>query len=146
MRAATAQVDSLLVGAHQKYSNSAEQLQSSVNNQKKFHEKNLEHYNSSREAYLKRIEETVEFVKKEGISGAAKLAADTVAARVEDAKQLPAYFDKEAKVRGCAPLLSKFISGSDLARRSAGFGRGSGRGRKLRLLPGCDTGGRVACD
>ena len=96
------QVDSLLTKAHKTYNTSAEQLQTSVNNQKKFHEKNLEHYNKAREAYLKRIEETVEFLKKEGISGAAKLAADTVAARVEDAKQLPAYLDKEAKVRVAA--------------------------------------------
>ena len=103
--AAAVQVDGLLMGAHKRYSNSAEQLQTSVNNQKKYHEKNLEHYNTAREAYLKRIEETVEFLKKEGISGAAKLAADTVAARVEDAKQLPAYLDKEAKVSGAAPLL-----------------------------------------
>ena len=109
-RAGAVQVDSLLVGAHHRYNNSAEQLQTSVNNQKKFHEKNLEHYNSSREAYLKRIEETVEFIKKEGISGAAKLAADTVAARVEDAKQLPAYFDKEAKVGGCAPFCRIYFS------------------------------------
>ena len=81
------------------YDSSAAELQTQVNHQKKFHEKNLEHYKQAREAYLKRIEETVDFLKKEGISGAAKLAADTVVARVEDAKQLPAYIDKEAKVR-----------------------------------------------
>lgn len=91
-------VDSLLVSAHKLYDSSAAELQAQVNHQKKFHEKNLEHYKQAREAYLKRIDETVTFLKKEGISGAAKLAADTVAARVEDAKQLPAYFDKEAKV------------------------------------------------
>jgi hypothetical protein len=91
-------VDSLLCSAHKMYDSSATELQSHVNHQKKFHEKNLEHYKQAREAYLKRIEETVDFLKKEGLSGAAQLATDTVKARVEDAKQLPAYFDKEAKV------------------------------------------------
>lgn len=93
------QVDSLFIQAGKLYDSSAAELQTQVNHQKKFHEKNLEHYKQAREAYLKRIEETVDFLKKEGISGAAKLAADTVVARVEDAKQLPAYIDKEAKVR-----------------------------------------------
>lgn len=91
-------VDSLLSSAHKLYDSSAAELQAQVNHQKKFHEKNLEHYKQAREAYLKRIDETVDFLKKEGISGAARLAADTVKARVEDAKQLPAYIDKEAKV------------------------------------------------
>jgi hypothetical protein len=90
-----------LVGAYKFYDSSAAELQAQVNNQRKFHEKNLEHYKQAREAYLKRVEETVDFLKKEGISGAAKLAADTVVARVEDAKQLPAFIDKEAKAREC---------------------------------------------
>jgi hypothetical protein len=91
-------VDKLLIQAGKFYDSSAAELQAQVNHQKKFHEKNLEHYKQAREAYLKRVEETVDFLKKEGISGAAKLTADTVLARVEDAKQLPAYIDKEAKV------------------------------------------------
>lgn len=91
-------VDSFLIQAGKLYDSSAAELQSQVNHQKKFHEKNVEHYKQARDAYLKRVEETVDFLKKEGISGAAKLAADTVVARVEDAKQLPAYIDKEAKV------------------------------------------------
>lgn len=88
-----------MIQAGKLYDSSAAELQSQVNHQKKFHEKNVEHYKQARDAYLKRVEETVDFLKKEGISGAAKLAADTVVARVEDAKQLPAYVDKEAKVQ-----------------------------------------------
>jgi hypothetical protein len=38
--------------------------------------------------YLKKIEETVTFLKKEGMGGTAKFALDTLSARVEDAKKL----------------------------------------------------------
>lgn len=37
--------------------------------------------------YLKKIEETVAFLKKEGVGGTARLALDALSARVEDAKK-----------------------------------------------------------
>jgi hypothetical protein len=58
-----------------------------VAKQKAFHDRNVAHYKAAREAYLKRIEEAVDFLKAEGVAGAARAAADVVAARVADAKK-----------------------------------------------------------
>ncbi|KAK9843458.1 hypothetical protein WJX81_003967 [Elliptochloris bilobata] len=91
-------VDDMIVTGHRFYSSSAEELKTQVDRQRQFHEKNMEHYSKAREAYLKKIEETVEFLKKEGLTGTAKVAADTVMARVEDAKKLPGYVSTNAKV------------------------------------------------
>lgn len=41
----------------------------------------------SLQQYLKKIEETVAFLKKEGVGGTARLALDALSARVEDAKK-----------------------------------------------------------
>ena len=95
------QVDGLIVGASRIYDSSAEELKTHVDRQRQFHEKNMEHYKAAREAYLKKIEETVEFLKKEGLSGTARLAADTVLARVEDAKKIPGYVNDTSKVSLC---------------------------------------------
>ena len=103
-RCPRAQVDGMIVTGHRIYSSGAEELKSQVERQKQFHEKNMEHYSKAREAYLKKIEETVDFLKKEGLSGTAKVAADKVMARVEDAKKLPGYVSSNAKVSLCDVL------------------------------------------
>ena len=89
----------MIVTGHRIYSSGAEELKTQVDRQRQFHEKNMEHYSKAREAYLKKIEETVEFLKKEGLSGTAKVAADKVMEKVEDAKKLPGYVSSNAKVR-----------------------------------------------
>jgi len=92
------QVDGLIVSASRIYDNGAEELKTHVDRQRHFHEKNMEHYKSAREAYLRKIEETVDFLKKEGLSGTARVAADSVMARVEDAKKIPGYLNETSKV------------------------------------------------
>ncbi|KAK9816682.1 hypothetical protein WJX72_003614 [[Myrmecia] bisecta] len=90
-------VDTAVTSAYQFYENKSTFLASQVEKQRKYHEKNLEHYKASRENYLKKIEESVEFLKKEGLTGSARYAADSVLARVEEAKKLPPVLVDEAK-------------------------------------------------
>nr|ARQ20716.1 oil globule protein [Lobosphaera incisa] len=91
-------VDTAVTSAYQFYEDKSSFLASQVEKQKKYHEKNLEHYKASRENYLKKIEESVDFLKKEGLTGSARYAADAVLARVDDAKKLPPMLVDEAKV------------------------------------------------
>jgi len=75
-------------------------LSSQVAKQKAFHDRNVAHYKAAREAYLKRIEEAVDFLKAEGVAGAARAAADAVSARVADAKK--AGGSAAASIQGAA--------------------------------------------
>lgn len=60
--------------------------QAQLSRQADFHRANLESYRAAREAYLKKVEDAVEFVKHKGLTGAARAAADEVLARVQEAK------------------------------------------------------------
>lgn len=115
------QVNNSLLALDSFYHQNADYLSKAVQNQRAFHEKNMEVYKSAREAYLKKIEEvsihtsrqpfpssfgsndvvlrlqTVEFLKANGISGTAKYAADSLLATVEQAKKVPLYLQDQAR-------------------------------------------------
>lgn len=80
-------VDAAVGLATKLYSSSTKELSDQVVKQKAFHEANLAHYKAAREAYLRKIEEAVDYLKTAGVSGAARAAAEKVALRVEDAKK-----------------------------------------------------------
>jgi hypothetical protein len=61
-------------------------VQAQLSRQAEFHRANLDSYRAAREAYLKKVEGAVEFVKDKGLTGAARAAADEVLARVGEAK------------------------------------------------------------
>eukprot|EP00889_Picochlorum_renovo_P000485 jgi/Picre1/27515/NNA_000482.t1 len=69
-------VDQAVVNAHAMYQNNAAFVQQQLEKQKKFHAKNMENYRAAREQYLKKVEEAVNFVKSNGVTGTAKLAVD----------------------------------------------------------------------
>jgi hypothetical protein len=91
LKSADAKVDQALNKAGQVYEENSSYLQSQLDKQKVVHKENLEAYRAARDAYLKRVEEAVEFLKAHGISGSARAAADEVLQRVGRARELPGY-------------------------------------------------------
>lgn len=83
------QVDKAVQGASQVYQSNTTYLQQQLEKQKQFHQQNLETYKAAREQYLKKVEDSVEFLRTNGLSGAAKKAADEVSVAVAEARKLP---------------------------------------------------------
>lgn len=90
LKAVDDRVDKTLSQAQAVYANNSAYLSAQLEKQKAFHASNLESYKTAREAYLKKVEESVEYLKANGLSGAARKAADEVSARVAQAQALPA--------------------------------------------------------
>lgn len=89
------QVDKAVQGAGQMYQSNTSYISSQVEKQRAYHAQNLESYKAAREQYLKKVEESVEFVRTNGLTGAAKKAADEVTAAVSEARKLPGYVVKQ---------------------------------------------------
>lgn len=87
------QVDRALTQASEAYrSNSAyiqSQLEFTHERSKQFHNHGLDAYNAAREQYLKRVDDSVSYIKANGLSEAAKKAAETVTTRVKEAHSYP---------------------------------------------------------
>lgn len=90
------QVDGLAKRAEQFYSNNASYLADAVKNQSDYHAKNLQHFKDARDAYLQQAKDAVNFLKREGMSGATKHAVDSLLATVEQAKGVPSYLSEQA--------------------------------------------------
>ncbi|KAL4432819.1 hypothetical protein ABPG77_008145 [Micractinium sp. CCAP 211/92] len=86
LRAADERVDAALNSASKVYTDNTAYLQQQLARQKEFHSANLETYRQAREAYLKKVEDGVEYLKQKGLVGATRDAADEVLARVGEAK------------------------------------------------------------
>lgn len=84
-------VDTVVGQAQQVYQSNTSYLQQQLEKQKQFHAANLESYRAAREQYLKKVEDSVDFLKQHGLTGAAKAAADEVGAKLADAQKLPGY-------------------------------------------------------
>ena len=89
------QVDKAMKSAGQVYQSNSTYIQAQLEKAGEVHRSNLESYKAAREQYLKQVEDTVEFVKKEGITGAARKAADEVSAAVAEARKLPGIVAKQ---------------------------------------------------
>jgi hypothetical protein len=83
------QVDAAVQGASQAYASNSAFLAAQLDRQRAFHAANLESYKAAREAYLKRVEESVDYVRAHGLTGAARRAADEAAAAAAEARKLP---------------------------------------------------------
>ncbi|KAG7669525.1 hypothetical protein Ndes2526B_g05866 [Nannochloris sp. 'desiccata'] len=83
------QVDKAMQSAGQVYQSNSSFIQTQLGKQRELHQKNLESYKAAREQYLKKIEDSVEFLKSNGLTGAAKKAADEVSIAVTEARKLP---------------------------------------------------------
>ena len=79
-------MDAAVATASRVYQNNSAYLQQQLQKQKEFHSQNLEAYRSAREAYLKKVEELVEYLRQHGLTSTARKAADEVLARVGEAK------------------------------------------------------------
>lgn len=86
LAAADERLESALSAAQANREYLAQQLSQQLARQKEYHAANLESYKAAREAYLKKVEDAVEFVKQKGLTGAARAAADEVLVRVGEAK------------------------------------------------------------
>lgn len=86
LRAADDKVDRAVETAQRVYTDNAAYLEQQLAKQKEFHSQNLESFKTAREAYLRKVEEAVEFVRQKGVTGAARAAADEVMVRVGEAK------------------------------------------------------------
>ncbi|KAI7845739.1 hypothetical protein COHA_000655 [Chlorella ohadii] len=78
LQAVDQKVDSTILSAWSSYTSHAEALTAAVAQQK-----------AARQAYLQRVEESVAFVREQGLQGATKAAADALQSRVEEAKKVP---------------------------------------------------------
>lgn len=83
------QVDRAFAQATEAYKNNAAYLQAQLERQKQFHSQNLESYNAARQQYLKKVEESVDFLKSNGLAGTAKVAAEEVMTKVKEAQKVP---------------------------------------------------------
>lgn len=90
------QVDGLVKKAEDFYSSNSTFLTNAVKNQSDYHANNLQHFKDARDAYLQQAKEAVNYLKKEGLSGAAKQAVDSLMAKVEQAKAVPSYLSEQA--------------------------------------------------
>lgn len=84
-------------------------MQQQVGKIEKLHADNIETYKAAREQYLKRVEESVDFVKEKGLTGTAKAAADEVTAQLAKAKAIPGYVLN--KVQAAFEKLNKVAAG-----------------------------------
>jgi hypothetical protein len=75
--------------AGQVYQSNSSFIQTQLEKQREIHLANLETYKSARDQYLKKIEDSVEFLRSNGLQGAAKKAADEVSVAVAEARKLP---------------------------------------------------------
>eukprot|EP00887_Chlorella_sp_A99_P001422 scaffold8.g1422.t1 len=87
LKTADAKVDAALAQAQRVYQDNTGYLADQVAKQKQAHAANLEAYHQAKEEYLRRVEEAVEFLKQNGLTGTARRAADEVAARITHARQ-----------------------------------------------------------
>lgn len=80
--------------------------------QKEFHAQNLEQYKAAREAYLKKIEQLVEFLRKNGVSGTAQVLVDAVKAQAEKVRALPSHLADGARAAldGLAAAYHKLLA------------------------------------
>lgn len=68
-------MDNAILAAWQSYSANAAHISGVVEAQKAARAANLEQLNAARQAYLKRVEESVAYVRAQGLQGAAKVRA-----------------------------------------------------------------------
>jgi hypothetical protein len=68
-------VDSAIAAAWQSYTTNSEFITAAVEKQRAAHAANLEHFSAARQQYLKRVEESVAFVREQGLQGTTKVGA-----------------------------------------------------------------------
>jgi hypothetical protein len=83
------QVDKVVHSASGVYEKNSNYLNQQLDHGRQIHAKNMEAYKAAREQYVNKVTESLEFVKKNGLNGAAKRAADEVSSALEEAKKLP---------------------------------------------------------
>lgn len=66
-------MDSAIAAAWQSYTANSEFLAAAVDKQRAAHAANLEHFSAARQQYLKRVEESVAFVREQGLQGTTKV-------------------------------------------------------------------------
>ncbi len=65
-------MDSAISAAWQSYHANSEFLAAAVEKQRAAHAKNIESFNVARQQYLKKVEDSVAFVKEQGLQGTTK--------------------------------------------------------------------------
>ena len=81
--------------AGQVYQSNSSYIQTQLDKQRDLHKQGMESYKAAREQYLKKIEDSVEFLRSNGLTGAAKKAADEVSVAVAEARKLPSAVAKQ---------------------------------------------------
>lgn len=81
----------------QAYQSNSEYLRNQLDKQRQFHQHNMESYKAAREQYLKKVEESVEFIKSNGVAGAARKAADELSSTIAEARKLPGIMIKQVQ-------------------------------------------------
>ena len=89
------QLDNAFQSAGQVYQKNSTYIQAQLDKSREVHKHNLESNKAAKEQYLKKVEESVEFLRTNGVSGAARKAADEVSSAVTEARKLPGAILKQ---------------------------------------------------
>lgn len=105
LKLADDKVDQALSQATSVYQANSTYITQTIEKQKQLHAGNLESYKAAREQYLKKVEESVEFLKSNGLTGAARRAADEALAAAAEARKLPLVL-----VKGVHDAVSRLLA------------------------------------
>eukprot|EP00887_Chlorella_sp_A99_P000309 scaffold13.g309.t1 len=113
---ADAKVDASIKAAVASYQANSEYLAAAVKKQRTAQAANLETFNAARQEYLHKVEESLAYVKQQGLQGAARAASDALLLRVQEAKKVPAQLlgeiDKAWHQLLALPAVSALLEGS----------------------------------
>ena len=70
--------------------------QKAMSDAREEHARAVEECSQARRVYLLKIEETLQFLRENGISGTARLAVNTMLGRIDEAQKYPAHLEGEA--------------------------------------------------
>mmetsp|Transcript_14705 Transcript_14705/g.25985 ORF Transcript_14705/g.25985 Transcript_14705/m.25985 type:complete len:205 (-) Transcript_14705:333-947(-) len=95
----------MMVTAEKLYAAANARAEKMVETKKAMHADGMERYAAAKELYLTKVEEILEVLKSQGIKGTAHDAAELVATKVAELRQVPAAVSKDVKNR----LHDKFV-------------------------------------
>lgn len=90
-------MDELVLNANTVYEKNTSYINQQIEYGRQYHAKNMEAFKVAREQYLTKVTESVEYLKQNGLVGAARKAADEVVVAVSEARKLPGAVVKQVQ-------------------------------------------------
>ncbi|KAI3430389.1 hypothetical protein D9Q98_004984 [Chlorella vulgaris] len=116
LAAVDSKADSAILCAWRSYATNTARLGSVVEGQKAARASDLEQLAEARRVYLKRVEESVAFVREQGVHGTTKAAAEALASKVQEARRVPEMLVHEISAAwtklSAVPTVERLLAGS----------------------------------